>query len=63
VFDAVLRRRSVTVAGEELGLTQAGLSNALARLRKLLGDPLFRAFWRGTARLVTNAILMGPNRR
>ncbi|HEY3280375.1 MAG TPA: M14 family metallopeptidase [Gemmatimonadales bacterium] len=26
------------------------------------GDPLFRAFWRGTARLVTNAILIGPNR-
>jgi len=41
VFDAVLRRRSVTGAGEERGLTQAGLSNALARLRKLLGDPLF----------------------
>jgi DNA-binding transcriptional LysR family regulator len=41
VFDAVLRRRSVTRAGEELGLSQAGLSNALARLRNLLGDPLF----------------------
>jgi hypothetical protein len=27
-----------------------------------LGDPLFRAFWRGPARLVTNAILMGPGR-
>lgn len=26
------------------------------------GDPLFRAFWRGTARLVTNAILLGPGR-
>ncbi len=25
-------------------------------------DPLFRAFWRGTARLVTNAILFGPGR-
>jgi DNA-binding transcriptional LysR family regulator len=47
VFDAVLRRRSVTAAGEELGLTQAGLSNALARLRKLLGDPLFLRTPRG----------------
>lgn len=28
-----------------------------------LGDPLFRGFWRGTARLVTNAILLGPSRR
>ncbi len=27
-----------------------------------LGDPLFRAFWRGPARLVTNAILMGTGR-
>jgi Zinc carboxypeptidase len=26
------------------------------------GDPLYRAFWRGTARLVSNAILIGPNR-
>ncbi|HXH62635.1 MAG TPA: M14 family metallopeptidase, partial [Gemmatimonadales bacterium] len=25
-------------------------------------DPLFRAFWRGTARLVTNAMLLGPGR-
>jgi len=41
VFDAVLRRRGVTAAGAEVGLTQAGVSNALARLRKLCGDPLF----------------------
>jgi zinc carboxypeptidase len=27
-----------------------------------LGDPLFRAFWRGPARLVTNALLMGAGR-
>ena len=32
------------------------------RVVLFLGDPLFRAFWRGTARLVTNAILVGPNR-
>ncbi|HXI33478.1 MAG TPA: hypothetical protein VNH63_05300, partial [Gemmatimonadales bacterium] len=32
------------------------------RVILFLGDPLFRAFWRGPARLVTNAILMGPNR-
>lgn len=25
-------------------------------------DPLFRGFWRGTARLLTNAILFGPSR-
>ena len=33
------------------------------RVVLFLGDPLFRAFWRGTARLVTNAMLFGPNRR
>jgi len=26
------------------------------------GDPLFRAFWRGPARLVTNALLLGPGK-
>jgi hypothetical protein len=33
------------------------------RVVLFLGDPLFRAYWRGTARLVSNAILFGPNRR
>ena len=27
-----------------------------------LGDPLFRAFWRGPAKMLTNAILMGASR-
>lgn len=41
VFDAVLRERSVTLAGGRIGLSQPAMSNALARLRKLFGDPLF----------------------
>lgn len=32
------------------------------RVVLFLSDPLFRAFWRGPARMLTNAILMGPNR-
>ena len=40
-FDAVLRDGSVTAAGERLGLSQPAMSNAIARLRRLLGDPLF----------------------
>ena len=32
------------------------------RVVLFLSDPLFRAFWRGPAKMVTNAILMGPNR-
>src|SRR3954464_6324346 len=41
VFDAVLREKGVTPAAAGLGLTQPAVSNALARLRSLLGDPLF----------------------
>ena len=40
-FDAVLQERSVTAAAARLGLTQPAVSNALARLRALFGDPLF----------------------
>ena len=41
VFDAVLHEGGVTAAAARLGLTQPAVSNALARLRKLFGDPLF----------------------
>ena len=42
VFDAVLHERGVTPAAVRLGLTQPAVSNALARLRKLLGDDGYR---------------------
>ncbi len=41
VFQAILETRSVTLAAERFGITQPAMSNALARLRALLGDPLF----------------------
>src|SRR5688500_904121 len=41
VFDAVRREHGVTPAAARLGLTQPAVSNALARLRGLLGDALF----------------------
>ena len=41
VFDAVLHERGVTPAAARLGLTQPAVSNALARLRGVFGDPLF----------------------
>jgi DNA-binding transcriptional LysR family regulator len=41
VFDAVLREHGVTAAAARLRLTQPAVSNALARLRALLGDALF----------------------
>lgn len=40
-FDALLAECSVTRAASRLGLSQPGMSNTLARLRKLFGDPLF----------------------
>lgn len=41
VFVALMEERSVTRAAVRLGVTQAALSNALARLRTVLQDPLF----------------------
>jgi len=41
VFNQLLIERRVSAAAETLGLTQPAVSNALARLRRLLGDELF----------------------
>jgi DNA-binding transcriptional LysR family regulator len=41
VFVTLMEERSVTRAAERLGITQPALSNALARLRVMLQDPLF----------------------
>ncbi len=42
VFDALAEERSVTRAGERLGLTQSAVSHALNRLRYVLEDDLFQ---------------------
>ena len=76
VFDAVLHDRTVTAAAARLRLTQPAVSNALGRLRQLLGDPLFvrtasgmeaTPFARGVAdpvrqalALIENALAHGP---
>lgn len=41
VFDTVYTEGGLTRAAEVLGVTQPAISNALARLRESLGDPLF----------------------
>ncbi len=41
VFDALVRERSVTRAGDRIGLSQPAVSAALARLRHLFNDQLF----------------------
>ena len=39
-LEALIRRRNVTRAGEDVGLSQPAMSRALARLRALLDDPV-----------------------
>ncbi|HEV3105542.1 MAG TPA: LysR family transcriptional regulator [Trinickia sp.] len=41
VFQAILEERSLTRAGQRLGLSQPAISYALGRLRVLFDDPLF----------------------
>jgi len=41
VFDAIYREGGITAAAKRLHLSQPAISHALARLRELLGDPLF----------------------
>lgn len=41
VFDRIYSERNLTRAAERLSLSQPAVSNALARLRKTLDDPLF----------------------
>src|SRR5579875_1305349 len=41
IFDVLYSERSVTRAGNRLGLTQSAVSHALGRLRERLGDDLF----------------------
>lgn len=41
LFDAVWRARSVSLAAEQLGMSQPAASQGLARLRAVLGDALF----------------------
>jgi len=48
-FDALLEERSVSRAASRLGLSQPAMSNALARLRDHVGDPLFERTRHGIA--------------
>ena len=40
VLDSVLTERNLTRAGEAIGLTQPAVSGSIAKLRKIIGDPL-----------------------
>lgn len=62
-FDAVLAERNVTRAARRLGLSQPALSAQLARLRDLLGDPLFLPAQRGVTPTARALELEGPARQ
>lgn len=47
VFQQMVKERRVSVVADNLGLTQPAVSNALSRLRKMLGDELFLRTGRG----------------
>lgn len=49
VFSAVYRHQSITLAAEELGMTQPGVSGLLKRLQEQLGCQLFIRSGRGIA--------------
>jgi DNA-binding transcriptional LysR family regulator len=55
IFDALMRERSVTRAGNRLGLSQPAVSASLGRLRYLLNDQLFVR--EGHAMIPTNRAL------
>lgn len=47
VFDAIFSERNISLAAERLELAQPTVSNALNRLRRITGDPLFVRTSRG----------------
>src|SRR6185437_3973870 len=59
-LDALLHERSVTRAAARVGLSQPGMSNALARLRRLLDDPLLVRRGSGLVPTARADALIGP---
>jgi DNA-binding transcriptional LysR family regulator len=59
VLDAVLTERSVARAARRLHVTPSAVSNALARLREAIGDPLFARSGRGVVP-TPRALELGP---
>ena len=62
IFVAIYQESSVTRAAEALNLTQPAVSNSMARLRDLFGDPLFVRAGAGVAPTPLANRLIGPVR-
>src|SRR5438552_3501730 len=60
VFQAIYVTRSVTLAGDRLGMTQSAVSNALKRTRERFNDPLFVRTPEGMAPTALAERLIGP---
>lgn len=60
VFDRLLKERRVSRVAEQLGVSQPAVSNALAKLRRALGDELFLRTPRGMAPTPFAERLAGP---
>src|SRR3546814_17061952 len=61
-LEVLVEERHVTRAAERMNMTQSGMSNALARLRILFGDPILVRTSHGmepTARAITLARRIG----
>src|ERR1700684_3940421 len=62
VFKAIYERESLTRAAEQLNLSQPAVSHALARLRAIIGDPLFVRSGQRIAPTPAAHRLIGPAR-
>lgn len=60
LFDALMKERNLTRASARVGLSQSAMSNALARLRTKLDDPLFVRAPRGVEPTERARTLAGP---
>lgn len=63
VFDAIHGEGSISKAARKLHLSQPAVSNALARLRQRLGDPLFERQPQGMLPTPRARLLAGPVRQ
>ncbi len=63
IFDAIMVERHMTRAAARVGMTQPAMSNALARLRDLTGDPLFIRTGKGMMPTPRATALAVPIRR
>jgi DNA-binding transcriptional LysR family regulator len=62
VFEAIYSTGNISRAADKLAMSQPAVSNQLARLRELIGDPLFARGRRGVEPTVKAQAMIGPVR-